>query len=152
MSTTAGMSYSYTLPQTYRGTTTNSISCYKTLDHYGPCQGGTIISPSPMSTIPSIFYNVKPHAMPNNVIPTNKLNSIAYDYGALPDSNNLKGCGNCSPYRSLDQTIYTVGGLENSPSFRLGFNDITNNNNTNNFNNTNIYKRQTEPIGNNYFQ
>ena len=146
MTTTAGMSYSYTLPQTYKSTTNNVPPCYKTLGTYRPCKNGTIIAPSPVSSIPAIFYNVKPHPMPNNVVPTNKLNSLEYDYGGLPDSNNLQGCGKCSPYRSLQQPIYTTGGLENQPSFRLGFNDISVNNTYNNFNNTNINKRQTKPI------
>ena len=149
-STTAGMSYSYTLPRTYQSTTTNAAPCYKTLGEYNPCGNATIIAPTPVATIPAIFINQKPHSMPS--LKPSRADQVIYGYGSKPDNNNLAGCGNCSPYKSISQPGFTVGGLSNEPYYRLGFNDITNNNTTNNFNNSNINKFQTKPTGNNYFQ
>lgn len=126
--TTSGMSYSYNLPQTYKGTTSSSYPCYKNLESYGACKGGTIIAPVPISLIPAIFYNTKPHAMPKKIVPEGQMlyNKNGYQETKM-NVNNLKNCGNGSPYRVMPQTNFNCGGtqMDIESHFKKGFNDLS---------------------------
>jgi hypothetical protein len=123
--TTAGMSYSYNLPKTYKGTSSSSFPCYKNLDQYGPCKDAAIIAPVPISLIPTIFYNTKPHPMPKKIVPPGQM---AYNQNGYQQTkhnmNNLKDCGEDSPYKIMPQTDFSWGGrMDNENHFKKGFND-----------------------------
>ena len=126
--TTAGMSYSYNLPQTSKGTTSSSYPCYKNLNQYGACKGATIIAPVPISLIPTIFYNTKPHPMPKKTVPLGKMlyNQNGYQQ-TKHNINTLKDCGIDSSYKVMSQTNFDCGGtqMDLEPHFKKGFNDLS---------------------------
>jgi len=122
-STTSGNSYSYNIPKEYKSTTTSSFPTYKNLNQYGPCKGGTIIPPSPMTVIPPIFYHDKPHKYENKMSSDSLL--LYQSNGALYQKpQNYNGDGNffgytTDPnklqYKKIYQSGYIWGGLANKP-------------------------------------
>lgn len=126
--TTAGMSYSYNLPRQYKATTSSSYPCYKNLNQYGACKAGTIIAPTPVSLIPEIFYNMKPHPMPKKKVP---ISNMLYDENGYQRTkyniNNLKDCGIDSPYRIIPELDPNQdwSQMSNVNHFKKGFNDIS---------------------------
>ena len=129
--TTSGLSYSYNIPREYKSTGTTSISSYKNLSEYDACKGGTIIDPTPMSTIPQLFYDVKPHPFKVNVFNPehSKFQYINSDFLNSAESEN-DGCfgnsqnHNKTVYRTIYQSPYNWGGLSNE-KYPKGFNDIS---------------------------
>ena len=129
--TTSGLSYSYNIPKEYKSTGTTNVSTYKNLSQYDACKQGTIINPTPMSTIPQIFYNDKPHPFKVKVFnPMHaKIQYINSDFINSEESENQACFGN-SPnydktvYKTIYQSPYKWGGLSNQ-KYPKGFNDIS---------------------------
>jgi len=143
-STTSGHSYAYNIPPIeYNSTYTSGISSYKELGKYGSCKSGGIIPPTPVSVVPPIFYDLKPH---NYEVKYPKRYVVSYNNAPFAMSNanhitpnnnytfSVNNPPNFSPYRSIAQTAYTWGGWANEkyPSmkvddkkvFKPGFNDV----------------------------
>ena len=100
--TTAGRSYDYNLPQTYRGTSTTSISCYKTLDNYGACKAGQIVPPTPVTMKPEIFQCRTPHSFKPAI--SNKSVPDHCEFKGNRQYNNATGNG---PYGSVGANTNT---------------------------------------------
>ena len=140
-STTSGKSYPYNIPPVeYRMTATTNTSCYKDLNEYGPCKGASIIAPTPVSVIPPIFYDIKPHKFEVNY-PKNYIMSYSNAQFARQPTDEqvnqsqffsvINNPQNFSPYTTITQTPYSGGGWTNEKyptqnNFKLGFNDISN--------------------------
>jgi len=113
METTAGKSYAYNIPKEYTSTTLQTFPTYKSLSEYGACKGGGIVDPTPVSTIPSIFYHMKPHNMQNQ-------NMKNFSYTNTPFVNThgksfsvVQNPVNYSPYNTIYQSPYTWNGWAN---------------------------------------
>ena len=122
-STTSGNSYSYNIAKEYKGTTASSFPSYKHLSNYGPCSGGTIIPPLPMTVKPSIFYHATPHKYENKMSDDALLlyqsNGTLYQKPQDYKGNaNFFGHGtnpNDVQYKKIYQSGYIWGGLGNKP-------------------------------------
>lgn len=129
--TTSGLSYSYNIPKEYKSTSTTSVSTYKNLSQYDACKGGTIVNPVPVSTIPQLFYNYKPHTFRVNTLNSSgkKFSYTNSDF-INPMGHEKDGCfGNSqnhdkTVYRTIYQSPYNWGGLSNE-KYPKGFNDIS---------------------------
>ena len=134
-STSSGLVYSYNIPQEYRSTGTNSVSCYKQAKNYGACRAGQIVPPTPATIVPQIFLNLKPHPYKPKVL---------YQEVPFPNYNrNYNNATGSGPY-GLDganantQDTYRKISMPNSAlycgglgcdtvevsTFRPGFNDV----------------------------
>lgn len=131
-SSTAGYSYPYPLRSNYTNAASNSIPSYKSLSEYGACKDGGIISPTPTSTLPEIFYRNKPHSMPEKPIGFLSYNNYSFTH---PKNENTKGDdfymsiknpSNYIPYTNISQgpEQFACNGY-GYQLFDKGFNDVS---------------------------
>lgn len=139
-STSAGLVYSYNIPQEYRSTGTSSISCYKQAKNYGSCRAGQIVPPTPTTIVPQIFLNLKPHSYKPKVLYQEVPPFVNYNRNYNRNYNNATGSGpygsdgansnTQDTYRkiSIPNSALSCGGLGSDTvgvsNFKPGFNDV----------------------------
>jgi hypothetical protein len=133
--TSSGLVYSYNIPKQYNGTTTSSVSCYKTAQNYGACQKAQIVPPSPTTVTPTIFELMKPHPFKNKIVPT-LYSSNDYSYRGYNNGSGNEQYGSDGANKNTNDTYRKIsmpnealacGGLGTDiylKKFEPGFNDV----------------------------